>query len=271
MKTWKDDIKQTKQRYIDWWGGKGIILNMWEHLEKDGDPHAIIQRPTEAIDRNQFWFDPEWRADYLDYQMSRSSFKADIMPIANTHLGPGSLAAMLGAELEGGDDTIWIKHCEGREPKFTLDRNDPYYKLHIDLLRACKKRSKGNYFVGCPDLMEGLDVIASLKGTDTTLMETMLQPDELKQQLQAINDIYFEVFDEIYDIIQEDGEMAFCYFSIWAPGKVTKLQSDISIMVSEEDFRTFAQPYLREQAQKIDYTLYHLDGVGAQRHVEANH
>ena len=63
--------------------------------------------------------------------------------------------------------------------------------------------------------------------------------------------------------------MAFCYFSAWAPGKMTKLQSDISTMISEDDFRRFVQPFIREQCQKIDYTLYHLDGVGAMRHLPA--
>jgi hypothetical protein len=63
--------------------------------------------------------------------------------------------------------------------------------------------------------------------------------------------------------------MAFCYFSLWGPGKVSKLQSDLSVMISEEDFREFVQPYIREQAQKIDYTLYHLDGVDAIRHLDA--
>jgi len=29
------------------------------------------------------------------------------------------------------------------------------------------------------------------------------------------------------------------------------------------------QPYIWEQCRKIDYTLYHLDGVDAQRHLEA--
>ena len=63
--------------------------------------------------------------------------------------------------------------------------------------------------------------------------------------------------------------MAFCYFSIWGPGKVSKLQSDISVMISEDNFRQFVQPFIREQAQKIDYTLYHLDGVEAIRHLDA--
>ena len=34
---------------------------------------------------------------------------------------------------------------------------------------------------------------------------------------------------------------------------------------SEDDYRRFVQPFIREQCQKIDYTLYHLDGVGMAR------
>ena len=69
--------------------------------------------------------------------------------------------------------------------------------------------------------------------------------------------------------INENGEMAFCYFSIWGPGRVAKLQSDISIMMSPKSFRRFVQPYIREQCQRLDYSLYHLDGVGAMRHLDA--
>ena len=67
-----------------------------------------------------------------------------------------------------------------------------------------------------PDQMEGLDVLAALKGTDMVLLDTVMQPEVLEQQMQQINDIYFKVFDELYDIIREGDEMAFCYFSSWA-------------------------------------------------------
>ena len=120
-----------------------------------------------------------------------------------------------------------------------------------------------------PDLMEGLDVLAALKGTDMVLLDTVMQPEVLEQQMQQINDIYFKVFDELYDIIREGDEMAFCYFSSWAPGKMSKLQSDISTMISQDDYRRFVQPFIREQCRKIDYTLYHLDGVGAMHHLPA--
>ena len=123
--------------------------------------------------------------------------------------------------------------------------------------------------MGCPDLIEGLDTLAGIRGTQPVLLDTIDRPEELEQELQAVNDVWFAVFQRIYDIINVDGEMAFCYFSIWGPGRVAKLQSDISIMMSPKSFRRFVQPYIRQQCQWLDYSLYHLDGVGAIRHLDA--
>ena len=213
---------------------------------------------------------PEWRAAYLDWYVAHSSLLADILPVANTQLGPGSLAAILGGVFEGGEDTIWIHPNPHFTDDITFDpENNAAWQLHKDLLRACKKKAQGHYYVGMPDLMEGLDVLAALKGTDKVLLDTAMQPEVLEHQMQQINDIYFQVYDELYDIIREGDEMAFCYFSAWAPGRMTKLQSDISTMISEADYRRFVQPFIRQQCQKIDYTLYHLDGVGAMRHLPA--
>ena len=270
METWKKNMEETKQHYIDWWNHKGIVLNMWEHFQEGVKPHADVPAPAPAKDLNQKWFDPEWRAAYLDWYVAHSSLMADMLPVANTQLGPGSLAAILGGVFEGGEDTIWIHP----DPNYTDDitfnpENNAAWQLHKDLLRACKRKAQGHYYVGMPDLMEGMDVLAAIKGTDKVLLDTVMQPEVLERQMQQINDIYFKVFDELYDIIREGDEMAFCYFSSWAPGKMTKVQSDISTMISEDDYRRFVQPFIREQCQKIDYTLYHLDGVGAMRHLPA--
>ena len=269
MHTWKPNLEETKKRYVDWWNHKGIILNMWEHFQEGVTPHADIPAPPPYRDLNQRWFDPEWRAEYLDWYVAHSSLMADMLPVANTQLGPGSLAAILGGVFEGGEDTIWIHPDPNYTDDIKFDSNHPNYLLHKNLLKACKAKAQGHYYVGMPDLMEGLDVLAAIKGTDKVLLDTVMQPEVLEHQMQQINDIYFQVFDELYDIIREGDEMAFCYFSSWAPGKMSKLQSDISTMISVDDYRRFVQPFIREQCQKIDYTLYHLDGVGAMHHLDA--
>ncbi|MCB9435207.1 MAG: hypothetical protein H6668_24860 [Ardenticatenaceae bacterium] len=266
---WKNNWEESRQHYLDWWDRKGLVISMWGHVEKEGSPHTPVAAPPPARDLDQFWFDPVWRSAYLHHEMSRSSFKADILPVANTHLGPGSLAAILGAEMDGRPDTIWYRHLPEDSDEIIFDENNRWWQLHLDLLRMCKEHAQGRYFVGCPDLIEGMDTLASLRGTQPVLMDIIDRPDELKRQIQAVNDVWFKVFDQIYDIINIDGEMAFCYFTIWGPGKVAKLQSDISIMISPRDFRRFVAPYIREQCQWLDHSLYHLDGVGAMRHVDA--
>ncbi|MBP5277714.1 MAG: methyltransferase cognate corrinoid protein [Prevotella sp.] len=269
MNTWKANLEETKKRYVNWWNHKGIVLNMWEHFQEGVTPHADIPAPPPPRDLNQNWFDPKWRAEYLDWYVAHSCLKADMLPVANTQLGPGSLAAILGGVFEGGEDTIWIHPDPNYTDKLTFNREHPNWLLHKELLKACKKKAQGHYYVGMPDLMEGLDVLAAMKGTDKVLLDTVMQPEVLEEQMQFINNVYFQVFDELYDIIREGDEMAFCYFSSWAPGKMTKLQSDISTMISVDDYRRFVQPFIREQCQKIDYTLYHLDGVGAIHHLPA--
>ena len=269
MNTWKQNLEKTKQHYINWWNHKGIVLNMWEHFQEGVTPHADIPEPKPYRNLDQRWFDPEWRAQYLDWYVAHSSLKADILPVANTQLGPGSLAAILGGVFEGGEDTIWIHPNPNYTDDIKFDSQHPNWLLHKALLSACKRRAQGHYYVGMPDLMEGLDVLAALFGTDRILLDTVMNPERLEHQVQQVNDIYFHVFDELYDIIREGDEMAFCYFSSWAPGKMSKLQSDISTMISVDDYRRFVQPFIREQCQKIEYTLYHLDGVGAMHHLDA--
>jgi len=268
-KTWKANLEETKQHYTDWWSHKGIVLNMWEHFQEGVQPHADIPAPKPYKDLNQRWFDPQWRAEYLDWYVAHSSLKADILPVANTQLGPGSLAAILGGVFEGGEDTIWIHPDPNYTDDIKFNPQHPNYLLHKQLLKAVKEKAQGHYYVGMPDLMEGMDVLAALKGTDKVLLDTVMQPEVLERQMQQINDIYFQVFDELYDIIREGDEMAFCYFSSWAPGKMSKLQCDISTMISTDDYRRFVQPFIRQQCQQIDYTLYHLDGVGAMHHLDA--
>ena len=70
MKTWKTNLEETQQRYINWWNHKGIILSMWEHFQEGVKPHADIAPPAPAKDLAQKWFDPQWRAEYLDWYVA---------------------------------------------------------------------------------------------------------------------------------------------------------------------------------------------------------
>ena len=79
MNTWKSDWEESKRRYLGWWNHRGVVISMWESMEKGGEPHAYRVKPPAPVSPEQFWFDPEYRAVFLDWQMSRASFMADIL------------------------------------------------------------------------------------------------------------------------------------------------------------------------------------------------
>ena len=225
---WKPDWQTTRAHYLDWWAGRGLVISMWEHLEVDGIRHETAPAPPPARDLDQRWFDADWRAADIHYRLSRSELRADILPVANTQLGPGSLAAVprrragrrRGHHLARGDGAGRARRVRPR---------GPWLRAHLDLVGACRQRADGRYFVGCPDLMEGLDTLATMRGVVPVMEQIVADPEGLERDLQAVNDIWFDVFERIYDVINVDGEMAFCYFSLWSPGRMAKLQCDVSI------------------------------------------
>ena len=70
-------------------------------------------------------------------------------------------------------------------------------------------------------------------------------------------------------IKDKEGGNADTVFQIWGPGRTVKLQCDFSAMMSPANFRDFVQDSLRQQAEKADCVLYHLDGPDAIKHMDA--
>lgn len=151
---------------------------------------------------------------------------------------------------------------------FDLD-NNRWWKVHLALIEAGLKHAGGNYLVGMPDLIENIDTLAQLRGPGALLFDLIEKPAWVHQHLAELNEIYFEAFSRIYSLIKDDtGGNAFAAFQIWGPGKTAKIQCDFSAMISPTMFRTFVQPYLEQQCQWLDFSLYHLDGTNALQHVD---
>ena len=71
MKTWKTNLEETKQRYINWWNHKGIILSMWETLSgrRETARRQLLHLLRQGICRRS-GFDPQWRGGISGLGMS---------------------------------------------------------------------------------------------------------------------------------------------------------------------------------------------------------
>ncbi|MFV0528890.1 MAG: trimethylamine corrinoid protein 2 [Lachnospiraceae bacterium] len=200
-------------------------------------------------------------------------FLGESFPNLNVDFGPGSLASYLGSDIGFSEDTVWFKHClDGWDdvPDFKFDPENEWYQKHIKLVKECRALVGDDFYVDMPDLMENVDVLASLRGAQDMIYDMIDEPEITQERIDQITAIYYDYFNSFYDIIKgAEGGNAYTVFQIWGPGKTVKLQCDFSAMMSPDNFREFIQESLRTQAEKADQVLYHLDGPDAIRHMDA--
>ena len=238
---------------------QGKYYNMPEEL-KWKDMEDKYQNPQRIVDRYRYF-------------CQTHAFLGESFPNLNIDFGPGSLASYLGSEIGFKEDTVWFNKClDGWDgvPKLTFDPENKWFKKHLQLAKDCQALAGDDFYVDMPDLMENIDVLASLRGAQDILFDLLDEPEMIGERIQEVTDIYYEYYDRFYDVIKdEEGGNAYTVFQIWGPGRTVKLQCDFSAMMSPEDFRKYIQPSLRSQSENVDHELYHLDGPAAIKHMDA--
>ena len=273
---WKSNWEQSKQRFVKWWNREGLLIGMWGALETGRAIHEEVAAPAIPATLEERYGNAAFRASENHYRLSRSIFPLDILPGAITDLGPGSLALFLGSQPGFSEDTVWYHPCMESEPApeklppLRFDESNRWWKITEDILRRCVEMARGEYLVSCPDLVENMDTLSSLRGAQTLCFDLAERPEWVEEKIREINNVWFDAYQRIYDIIKlDDGSSAFGAFYIWGPGKVAKVQCDASAMFSPKMYRRFVAPALAAQCEWLDHSLYHLDGTQALIHLDA--
>ena len=273
----KSNWDETKRRWDSYWKRdvKGVPL-MCIVAEKPGAVDPAVQAELRSKDMFDKYRDAKRIYERYKYFVQTHEFLADSFPNVSLDFGPGSVAAYLGSDIEFKPDTVWFTDCvdewEGYKP-LAFDPENKWFKEHIQLFKDVKKLTGDEFYLAIPDLMENIDVLASLRGAQNTIYDMMDEPEEVEERIKQVQDVYFKYYDSFFDLCarDEDGVKSSCYtvFQIWGRGRTVKLQCDFSAMMSPKQFRTFIQPALDGQSRHVDNVLYHLDGPDAIKHLPA--
>ena len=239
-------------------------------------PHENVEAPRPALSVEDSYTNAVVRARHNHYTLSRQEFVADCLPLSTSDIGPGSLALFIGSEPGFSPETVWFKPSihgvadPESLPPLKFDQDCRWWRITEAILREEAALARGKYLVGCPDLVENLDILAALRDPQNVLFDLIERPGWVQEKLLEINQVFFEAHSRVYDIIKlDDGSSAFGAFELWAPGKVAKVQCDAAAMISPEMFREFVVPPLVEQCKWLDYSMFHLDGTQCICHLDA--
>ena len=289
--------EQTKTKWTNYWQHKNTGRPLMcvvarkpeiEHLATDktfegGYLDVLCQGKYYDMPQELRWKDMEDKYQNAERIVARYRqfcenhlFLAESFPNLNIDFGPGSLAAYLGSEIGFKPETVWFKPCfqdaEDWEeiPEIQFDPANEWFQKHIELAKKCRELAGDDFYVDIPDLMENIDVLASLRETQNLLCDMMMDPDEVKERVDQVTKAYYQAMDRFYQTCKDkDGASAYTVFQIWGPGKTVKLQCDTGAMISPEMFRDTVLDSLKDQAEHADSVLYHLDGPDNIRHLDA--
>jgi hypothetical protein len=266
----KEDWITTREWLTGWWNQEVTghwALGVSAPREK---PLEVSPAPSAPKDFKKHWLDTEGNLLRSEAEMARHYFGGCWFPYLTAGLGPGVLNLFLGSEPEFMKDTVWYNPITKDPASLTLqmDKQNKYWLWTIKTTEMYLEKSKGRFITGIPDLIEGIDILAQLLGNENLLMSLLDCPAEIHRLLDQLDDIYFEAFDPLYNLVKDNRNgNAFIAFNAWGNGRTIKSQCDFSAMISPDMFAEFVVPHLKTQCERVDYCVYHLDGPDAVKHI----
>ena len=265
---YREDMDEVRRRLTIWWNGGDI-----------GRPALQISYPLQApreeipeLAQPSGWATAYSTKDFvyrLNYELCRglrTGYLAEAAPNTSVCLGPNTLALYLGCRGVEQPGTVWFEPCLHTHAldAFPSEQGNFYWDFTRRLAAAELREGRGKFLIQFPDLIEGLDTLAALHGTQCLLTDLLDRPKWVQACLRRITDRYFYYYDILYDLIRD--EVGGSVFWAWAPGRMVKLQCDFSAMMSPQIFGEFMVPVLTEMTERISYSMYHWDGPGALCH-----
>jgi len=279
----KDDWPKARQRYDAWWHGDIVdraairVIAPWRALEP-GEAFDYPMEPKGLSEKELFdWFtDPEQVIPRLEQEMEAVYWGGEAFPVAfpvATRL-VAILAAYLGCPYRvfPGSNSGWadpIIDDWQQRPRLAFDPQNEWWRTSKRLLEAAAQRGVGRYYVGIPDLNGPGEIVARLRGTQELAMDLIDQPDAIPPVLEEVNNAWLRYWQACVGVIHQSMGGYIYWMGIWSDSPSIDLQCDFSCMISPEMFEKFFLPAIERQTQWVGRTIYHLDGPGAVRHLDA--
>lgn len=270
----KDDWEKCKERFDAFWSGDMLDRCCVSVTAPRTKPLVTGAENKSAGSLEEKWLDCAYRYEQAIYAFSHTFYGGEAFPNFQINLGPGVVAAFMGAPYALKEDTVWfgvepVLNNWSSLPGLRFREDSEMWQAVVALARYYTERARGDFKVCNTDLGGTLDIAASLRGTEQLLIDLLDNRDEVLELCRIIDDIWLSCYDKVQRIINDHQEGSTDWYPTWCREKRSyAIQCDFSAMISPAAFVDFAMPSLIRQAKSLDRAIYHLDGPGQLPHLE---
>lgn len=278
----KQDWEQAERRLDAWW-----------HRAVLDRPAIIVKAPRSGIAKNAWlslcdadyvpadqvmsWFTHVDRVTercqrYVDRTFWGGEAMPVVFPVAIRMVA--ITAAYLGCPyvIDPVSRTGWadpiIDDWSKRTP-IVFDPNNEWWQMSHTLLDAVARYAPGRYYVGIPDLNAPGEIVALLRGAERFAYDLMDNPGPIAPAMQEANLAWYRYWQAAIGAVHQWVGGYFYWMGVWSDRPSADLQCDFNVMISRAMFEEHFLPGIEQQTQWIERTIFHLDGPGAIRHLDA--
>jgi len=283
--------EKIKQYYKAWWNCEVLDkVPIWVAAPRD-DPQSREILSGSAIEvRREEAFDKEKVIGCAEKILRATFYGGVAFPCYWPNFGTDVFSAYLGAEIEFSPvflPAYAALHPKGGVPVSWARWNNPILKDYSDLsmiqirednfywqktkefISCALERSQGNYFVGLTDIHPSIDSLAVLRGSPQQVcLDLVDDPEGVKRAMKLLWKAWHKVYEETYRITTEHQEGSSTWINLWFPKKGYPVENDLSCLISTSMYQEFFLEELVSEINYLDYSIYHLDGPDALKHLD---
>lgn len=261
-----EDFPRIAERFEAWWRHDMIDRPVFI-AEANRNPARPITRRLDLLHDHDAWFDAK-KAD-----LAQTHGAGDAVPSIRVDLGPVALGPLMGAAHEFGADTSWthavIDDDWSNAPDWSIDEDGDVWQSLVALTRRVADDAAGNYLLCTPDLGGSADLLLNLRGPDKLCLDVYEAPDFIRERIDAIYPAWRRAFTMMYRETLSRGAGLVHWHRLWSNAPYLIPACDFNFMIGPEHFNDVCLGDIARQTATVGRAVFHLDGPGAARHVDA--
>jgi len=266
----KPDFEEACKRFEAWWHGEilgrpPVTINVCP----ERSPNA---KPRRYASERERWLDVEGAIERHEAATAAGVYLAETFPRYEPSVGPEVAATVFGCDLEFSPDSSWSKPIVAscREIlDLAPNLDNPYWnnlRAKTDLSLA---RGRGKWLTSMYDMHTNADLVAALRDPAGMALDMATDLEGVRLACDYTARFYPMMYEDIYKRIEATGQPCTSWTPFLHRGKANTVQADFIIMISPPMFREAVLPSLLVEFKYLERSVYHLDGPGALRHLDA--
>jgi hypothetical protein len=170
------------------------------------------------------------------------------------------------------DGTVWVDPSLKSFDEWADYRYDPaniWIERFLRVNKALAEHAQGRYMVGTQGFFGATDALALIRGYEDFVIELCTEEREelfRRAQSEAIRG-HKDIITRAWNDVEAWQQGTATIPGIWAPGRINYWSADFSCLIGPDDCRRWLLPEMKEMIDLCEFSIYHLDGPDAVRHL----